>query len=384
MIINSLLDTDFYKFTQGQIVFNQFSSYSVKYKFKCRNEGIRFTKDMVEQIKEEIRCFCSLRFTADEINYLKTNTKLKKSYLEFLRLYKPDISHFNMELDKDGNLNISILGPWFLTIYWEVPLLAIINEVYTRNLYPMSHDMMTTFLTNLQNKIGLAKMNSLHFSDFGTRRRFSFKVQDIVNSFLKEETYCVGTSNVFFAKQYGMKPIGTMAHEFICAGQGSDKTSIQNSQKYMLQKWVDEFRGDYGIALTDTLGLDKFFKDFDGYFARVYDGVRQDSGDPFEVGNKVIAHYKKLGINPETKTLVFSDGLTMEKAVALNKMFGGKIELMFGIGTNLTNDFHGVTPLQIVVKMVQCNGKHVAKISDTPAKAMCESSSYVSYLKSII
>jgi nicotinate phosphoribosyltransferase len=194
--------------------------------------------------------------------------------------------------------------------------------------------------------------------------------------------YFSGTSNVNWARLYGISPIGTMAHEWIQAGQAVG-VRLVDSQKYMLQKWVDEYRGDLGIALTDTIGMDAFLRDFDKYFAKLYDGVRHDSGDPFEFARRFIDHYRNFGIDPRTKTLVFSDGLTFEKAVAIHKAFSGVINVSFGIGTNLTNDFPGVTPLSIVMKMQRCNGQPVAKISDEPEKAQCQDPNYLAYLKSV-
>lgn len=387
-IINSLLDQDFYKISMGQCVFHQFSSFNVKYKFKCRNANIKFSISMLDKIQDEINNFASLSFTEEELTYLSSIRFLKPSYIEFLRLYKPNANHVRANLTMDQELDITIEGPWFSTIYWEVPLLAIINEVYMSTMYKISPDDAAMFFIGLSEKLDIAKKNWFKFSDFGTRRRFSREVQEeVIKEIVKQKMYpyfCTGTSNVYLAMKYKLSPIGTMAHELICAGQGCDDITLANSQKYMLQKWVDEYRGDLGIALSDTLGIDKFLKDFDKYFANLYEGVRHDSGDPFEWGEKMIKHYEKFKIDSKTKTLVFSDGLTFPKAAEIQKAFGDRAKVVFGIGTNLTNDFEGIKPLNIVIKMTECNKRSVAKISDTPGKTMCEDQKFIEYLRSVI
>ncbi|HUT43618.1 MAG TPA: nicotinate phosphoribosyltransferase, partial [Desulfobacterales bacterium] len=221
------------------------------------------------------------------------------------------------------------------------------------------------------------------FSDFGARRRYSKHWHDVVVQRMAEKLpeNFAGTSDVYFAYKHNVKPIGTMAHEWIQAGQAL--TNPRNSQKFMLQKWADEYRGELGIALSDTLGLDVFLKDFDSYFAKLFDGVRHDSGDPIRMGEKIIAHYKKLKIDPKSKTIVFSDSLTIPKAIEIYQHFKDRIKVSFGIGTNLTNDLVR-EPLNIVIKMTHCNGQPVAKISDNEGKGMCESAEYLQCLKSIL
>lgn len=384
MIIQSLLDTDFYKYTMAQVVLHHFPDFHVKYRFKCRNENIIWTDDMVDEIIDEIYGFCELKFASDELDYLSKIRFLKPYFIDFLGLYQPNMKYVKV-FQTNGELNIEIEGPWFLTIFFEVPVLAIVNEVYFK---------FTSYYTNvigngldkLVKKVQIAKKEQFKFSDFGTRRRYSRIWQDTVVGVLKENLpieIFSGTSNVHLARKYNLTPIGTMAHEFIQAGQAVSDVTLVNSQKYMFQKWVDEYRGDLGIALSDTLGFDKFLKDFDLYFAKLYDGVRHDSGDPFDWAVKMIAHYETLRINPKTKTLVFSDGLDFNIATELSNAFKSKINIAFGIGTNLTNDFDGIKPLQIVIKIVECNGRPVAKISDNPKKTMCKDEDYLNYLRMI-
>lgn len=358
----------------GQIALHRFSDAIVKYKFKCRN-NIKWNLNHLIRIKEEIKNFCSLRFTAEEIEYLSNIRFLKRSYLDFLKFYRPDPDHVLVSL-VDQELHVEIEGPWFLTIFFEVPLLAIISEVYTEH---MSLRDFPSALDELSKKRKIAEEIGFSFADFGTRRRFSREWHDMVIENLRSSTNLAGTSNVYLAKKYGLKPIGTMAHEFLAVGQAID-VPLVNSQKKMLQVWAEEYRGDLGIALTDIIGINAFLKDFDLYFAKLYDGLRHDSGSPELWASSVIAHYTNLGIDPKTKTLVFSDGLDFNRATRLYRSYKDIVKISFGIGTNLTHDMPGVTPPQIVIKMVECNGRPVAKISDSPGKTMCEDQEFVSHL----
>lgn len=379
MIVNSLLDTDFYKYTMGQLAFHQFPSTMVEWKFKCRNEA-SWTLDHVSQIKEEVAGFCSLKLTEDESSYLKGLNLFKDSYLEFLRLYKPNYNHFNITLE-DGELNITIEGPWFLTMYFEVPVLAIVNEIYFAN--KACNELYKNGMHKLVDKTKLANDVGFSFADFGTRRRFSGQWQyEVVGHLAQNAKGFVGTSNVLLAKEFGVKPIGTMAHEFFQIFQAAN-VRLLDSQKAALQSWADEYRGNLGIALTDIINMNAFLRDFDLYFAKLFNGLRHDSGNAFIWADKAIKHYDSLGINPSTKTLVFSDGLDIEKATNLHRAYKDKINVSFGIGTNLTNNFDDISPLQIVMKIIKVDGKPVAKISDSSGKSMCDDKEYVSYLKKV-
>lgn len=377
MIIESLLDTDLYKLTMMQAVLHQFPDTQVEYTFKCRNKA-KWNDRVIRQIKDEIMNFCRLKFRIDEIEYLRSIPFFKQDFIDFLDLYQPRCKGVDVTLN-GKELEITVKGSWLLTILFEVPILAIVNEVYFDDVYPSDG------VHRLSEKLQLVHgIKDFKFADFGTRRRFKREWQKMVVETCKNTVpdNFVGTSNVWLAKEFGIKPIGTMAHEWIQGGQGI-KVRLADSQKLMLQAWVDEYRGDLGIALTDTLGSDAFLRDFDKYFAKLYDGVRHDSGDPIEWGEKMIAHYNELGIDPRTKTFVFSDGLNFPKAVEILDHFRNRIKVSFGIGTNLTNDFADVEPLQIVMKMTKCNGNPVAKISDSPGKGMCHDEAYLSYLKKV-
>lgn len=384
MIINSLLDSDLYKFSMQQAILHQFPGAMVEYKFKCRTPGINLVQH-IEEIKHEIGEWCTLRFADDELLWLSGIRYLKVDYIEYLRNYQPNRMYVKVIPMVDDSIEIIIRGPWVTTVLYEVPILAIVNEVYFKHMNKTPKEVADGCLERLSNKIITIKemvLNDFKFADFGTRRRFSLEVQYHVLKILKSElpNNLVGTSNVLFAKELGLTPIGTHAHEWFMACESMVR--LCDSQKFALQKWADEYRGDLGIALSDCLGMDAFFRDFDTYFSKLFDGCRHDSGDPYVWCDKLIEHYKQFGIDPKTKRAVFSDGLTIPKAIELYRKYHEEIQCVFGIGTNLTNDV-GLEPIQIVIKMTSCNGAPVAKLSDSPGKQMCEDQQYLDYLKSV-
>jgi nicotinate phosphoribosyltransferase len=384
-IITSLLDQDLYKLTMSQAVLHQFPGAEVEYAFKCRNKAV-WTPRIVERINEEVDNLCALKFSQGELEYLSNIRFLKPDYIDFLSLMKLNRKHINVTLDENQQLCIRIKGGWLLTILFEVPILAIVNEIYYQETYPDISPYYNGHPRLIQKAKLLEGLIQFFFSDFGTRRRYSFIWQkEIVKFFVDNFSHSgifTGTSNVLLAKTFGLRPIGTMAHEWIQCGQATGVRLI-DSQKRMLQAWVDEYRGDLGYALSDTLGTDAFLHDFDQYFAKLYDGVRQDSGDPIVWGQRIIQHYKSLGIDPRTKSLIFSDSLDFPKAININETFKDQAKVSFGIGTYLTNDIEGIEPLNAVIKVVRCNGQPVAKISDSPGKGMCEDQEYVTYLKRV-
>ncbi|OHD10816.1 MAG: nicotinate phosphoribosyltransferase [Spirochaetes bacterium GWD1_27_9] len=385
MIINSLLDTDLYKLTMQQAVLHKFPASEVEFKFKCRNKDIDLRR-LSTKIKEEIRHLCSLRFTNEELDYLRSIRFIKKDYVDFLRIFQLNEEYIHIKDDTEFSLKIA--GPWLHTILFEVPVLAIINELYFKSLNYDEAECFKIGSANLSQKIELVKKTNdedLNFRliEFGTRRRFSFKWHNIIVETLKKELpkNFSGTSNVYFAMKNNLIPFGTMAHEWLQAGQALG-VRLVDSQKFMLENWVSEYRGDLGIALSDVVGMEAFLRDFDLYFTKLFDGARHDSGDPYLWCDKLIEHYHSLGIDPSKKSAVFSDGLTFPLAINLAKKYKGKINTSFGIGTNLTNDV-GLDALQIVIKMTKCNGQPVAKISDSSGKGMCEDDGYLNYLKQV-
>ena len=391
-IITSLLCEDAYKFSMGQAIYHQFSEYKTTWSFKCRNEGVFFTPEMVEEIKRQVQLFCQLHFTEDELAYLDKIRWIKGSYIDFLRLWHARYEDFTINTDSPCGLNLEASGTWLNTSMYEIPILAIVNEVYFRHKYD-SDELMKQFEEKLNAKIqglidGTYKLGP--FSEFGLRRRLSTQAQELAVKLLKEnagkfkEAVFVGTSNVELARKYGVTPVGTMAHEWImCSGQGNHKHNPSYSNWYALDAWVKEYGILNGTALTDTITTDCFLRDFQLTYATLFSGVRHDSGDPFVWADKIISHYEKLGIDPKTKTLLFSDSLDFERATKIYETYKGKAKIAFGIGTFISNDTE-VDPLNIVMKVTKCNGQDVAKISDVEGKGMCKNEEYVDYLKRCI
>lgn len=390
----SLCDTDLYKLTMMQAVLHQAPGAWVRYAFKwrnwneCRGELRISLKDFLGRLKERLDKLCEASFTQEELDYLANIHFLKQDFIEYLRLFKLNRAHIHPYIE-DDELKISIEGPWLLTILFEVPVLAIVSQLYTESCKDYTLNMLKVGRVRTQEKVNyllkhIHREQKFLFSDFGTRRRADKTYHyETVGVYLKTVPHMLaGTSNVRIAMDFGIKPIGTMAHEWLQAWQQLGPRLI-DSQGAALQAWADEYRGYLGIALSDVIGFDAFLKDFDRYFALLFDGCRHDSGDPIQWAEKLIKHYESLKIDSKTKTAIFSDGLTFETAVDLFRRFHSRINVGFGIGTYLTNDIGLVAP-QIVIKMVECNGSPVAKISDSTGKGMCEDASYQDYLLNVI
>ena len=385
MIIQSLLDTDLYNFTMMQAVLHQHPGAIVQYRFKCRTPGIDLAR-WIDQINAEIDHLCSLRFSGEELDYLRGLRYLKPDFIDFLGLFHLDRKYIDLRPSASvpGEIELDISGPWLHTIPFEVPLLAIINEVWFRNTssadFAEGERRLRAKAALLRDTPGFA---ACRIADYGSRRRHSRHWHGHMLPLLREALgpQFVGTSNVHFARLYGMTPHGTMAHEYLQAFQALGPR-LRDSQVAALEAWAREYRGDLGIALSDVVGLDAFLRDFDMYFCKLFDGVRHDSGDPFAWGDRMLAHFKANRTDPASKILVFSDGLDIDKVMRLYDYFRGRCQVAFGIGTNLTNDL-GPTPLNIVIKMVRCNGQPVAKLSDSPGKSMCDDQGYVAYLRRV-
>lgn len=394
-IINSLLETDMYKFSMGQGIYHQFSDYKTTWTFKCRNKDVIFTHEMIDEIRNQIKAYCNLTFTEDELEYVDSIKWIKGSYVDFLRLWRPRFEDIEVkETDEvPCHMTIEAKGTWLNTSMYEIPILAIVNEVYFRMQYDYDK-LLRSFSERLDEKYNKVRDGHLYigtFSEFGLRRRLSSEAQEMcvkkfshLNDTQHSASTFIGTSNVYLAKKYGITPCGTMAHEWImCVGQGNHKHNPAYSNWYALDAWVKEYGVLNGTALTDAITTDCFLKDFQLKFATLFSGVRHDSGDPIAWGEKMIDHYKKLGIDPKTKTLLFSDSLNFEKADAIFRHFHNDAKVAFGIGTYLSNDTE-VSPLNIVMKTTACNGEDVAKLSDDPGKGMCKNPDYVSYLQRCI
>ena len=391
-IIHSLLDTDLYKFTMLQVVLHKFPQTHSVYHFRCRNldDTAYPLTDILDDLNEQLDHLCRLKFAEDELLYLRSLRFIKSDFVDYLELFQLKRRFIKAGIDREGRLDIWVEGPMVQAMMFEIFVLAIVNELYFKRI--RSAEVLAEGERRLKAKVGLIRQYKAEqnpadppflVSDFGTRRRYSFAWQKHVIETLHEAVPEVfrGTSNVLIAKQLGIFPIGTMAHEFLQAFQALD-VRLRDFQKAALETWVQEYRGDLGIALTDVVGMDAFLRDFDLYFAKLFDGLRHDSGDPYEWGDKAYAHYKKLKIDSKSKMLTFSDGLNLEKAWSLHNYFKDRFQVSFGIGTNLTNDM-GQTPLNIVLKLVECNGQSVAKISDSPGKTMTDNDTFLAYLRQV-
>ena len=391
-VIRSLLDTDLYKFTMLQVVLHQFPQAHGVYEFRCRNneDTVYPLAEIRAELEAELDALCTLKLTQDELDYLRSLRFIKSDFVDYLELFQLKRRFVTVSADDQGRLHIRVEGPLLQAMFFEIYILAIVNELYFRRLETPA--VLAEGERRLQEKAAKLKAFAAAqnpadppflVSDFGTRRRYTLAWQEHVVRTLHRaapESFR-GTSNVYLAKKLGLIPIGTMAHEFLQAFQALH-VRLRDFQTAALEAWVHEYRGDLGIALTDVVGMDAFLRDFDLYFAKLFDGLRHDSGDPYVWGDKAHAHYKKLKIDSRSKMLTFSDGLNLDKAFALHGYFKDRFKTSFGIGTNLTNDL-GHTPLNIVLKLVECNGQSVAKLSDSPGKTMTDNNTFLAYLRQI-
>ena len=393
-IITSLLENDLYKFSMTQCIFHQFNSYKTTWAFKCRNKDVFFTHEMVEEIKEQIKHYCTLRFTEDELQYLDAIPWIKGTYVEYMRFWHPRYEDFEITSDDECGLSIMTRGGWLQTSFYEVPTLAIVNEVYFRMSYDYD-ELLASFEKKLDEKIQWLIDGKYHignFSEFGLRRRLSAEAQDMAVRKLVEAnakfhkegnkySNLVGTSNVYLARKHNIKYCGTMAHELIMIiGQSDPRHNPSYSNYYTMRAWVKEYGVQNGIMLTDTITTDCFLRDFSKEYMVLFSGCRHDSGSPYDWADKIIEHYKKHGIDPMTKTLLFSDSLDFTKANDIFETYRNQATIAFGIGTNISNDTDVAKPLNIVMKPIMANSTAIAKVSDTPGKGMCQDQAYIDYL----
>jgi len=381
-ILRTLLDTDAYKLHMQQAVFHQYHDVHVSAEFRCRGDDLLGI--YADAIRAQVDAMQHLRLQDDEYQWLSNLPFFRADYLDWLRTFRYDPSQVVITNDQ-GKLSIRLAGPWREVIMWEVPLLAAISEVVHRYRSPdagVSKALATleAKLANFSQMTAGLDMSRFRLMDFGTRRRFSRDVQQAIVERLQQEPWFVGTSNYDLARRLNLTPMGTQAHEWFQAHQ-QISPELATSQRAALAAWLTEYPDQLGIALTDCITMDAFLRDFGPEFASRYQGLRHDSGDPVEWGEKAIAHYQKLGIDPLSKVLVFSDNLDLKKALDLYRHFSARVNLGFGIGTRLTCDIPQVKPLNIVIKLVECNGKPVAKLSDSPGKTICHDKAFVRALR---
>lgn len=389
-VVRSLLENDLYKFTMWQALLHSHPGAQAEYAFVCRNTPLFPLAELKPAVDAELDRLCALTFADDELEYLRGLRFIKSDFVDFLSLFRFQRRFIETRVNGE-TLEIVARGPLVHVMAFEIFVLYIVNELYFRRL-PEDGNLLTVARARLREKIdfltGLsdelcAPGEPFVFFDFGLRRRYSGAWHaEVVRTLAAElPVNFRGTSNVLFAKEMGLTPIGTMAHEYLQAFQ-SFGFRLRDFQKAALEAWVQEYRGDLGVALTDVVGMDAFLGDFDLYFAKLFDGLRHDSGDPVEWAEKALAHYRKLNIDPHRKRLVFSDALDLPRAVALFRRYRGRVMTSYGIGTNLTND----TPFQalnVVMKIVACNGQPVAKLSDSPGKTLCDDQTFLAYLRQV-
>lgn len=387
-IISSLLDTDLYKFTMWQAMLHRHPQTQARYEFVCRNTPQFPLSELLPEVDAELDALCALSFARDELDYLGSLRFIKSDFIDFLRIFR--FQRAFIEARAEGEtLHIVAHGPQVHVMGFEIYVLAIVNELYFRRFDAAAalregRERLTHKVEQLTALAGAAqRRHPFEMFDFGVRRRFSGAWQrEVVQRFASETAqWFKGTSNVLLARDLQIVPIGTMAHEYLQSYQALG-VRLRDFQNAALEDWVQEYRGDLGIALTDTVGMKAFLQDFDLYFAKLFDGLRHDSGDPFAWGEQALAHYQRLRIDTHSKRLVFSDGLNLDSALALYHRFADRIQLGFGIGTRLTNDM-GLTPLNIVMKLTHANGQPVAKISDSPGKTLCTDETYLAYLRQV-
>ncbi len=387
-VVRSLLETDLYKFTMWQALLHGHPNAHAEYEFVCRNQTAFPLSELKEEVEAQLDHLCGMSFAEDELDYLRSLRYIKSDFVDFLTVFRFQRKFIDVRADGE-TLQIHAEGPQVHVMAFEIFVLYIVNELYFRRAGTPAA--LEEGRKRLGEKIAQLKAfgsgpmlrHPFDFSDFGLRRRYSSAWHDEVVERLAREVpqFFKGTSNVYIAKKFGLIPIGTMAHEYMQSFQAFG-VRLRDFQKAALEGWVQEYRGDLGIALTDVVGMDAFLNDFDLYFAKLFDGLRHDSGDPIVWGDKAIAHYQALRIDPNTKRLVFSDGLDFDTAFRLYRHFGDRIMLGFGIGTWLTNDV-GIKPLNIVMKLIRLNGQSVAKLSDSPGKTLCKDETFLAYLRQV-
>ncbi len=366
-LIRSLMEQDLSKFNLCANVLRHHPGTQVRYDFTHREPKASFNPKFYSALQDELEAMAALQATEEELRFLEQACPyLPPQFLDFLQNYRYDPAQLNMRLEK-GELHWRCQGTWETAMMWEVPTLALISELYYIHCAPHWKDKRWKQGVTKRTKDKAKEMKACVLAEFGLRRRRSYDVQDLVLQTLQQHhPRFVGTSNVHFAHKYNLTPIGTMAHELVMAY--SVLESLRHANRFVLRDWAETFQGKVGIALTDTYGSNAFFADFDEYWSRLYDGIRHDSGDPFEFGERTIHHYEAKGIDPASKTLVFSDGLNAALAAKLEAHFRDRMKVVFGIGTNLTNDIPTSDPLNIVIKMTECDGVPVVKLSDVPGK----------------
>lgn len=372
-MIKSILDSDSYKFSMAQAVLEHYPAVRVKYRFFNRNKNHKFDERFLGRLDFAIRNMAQLKLQDYEYEFLKRKVPyFKPAFLEWLRNYRFDPSEVHASV-KDGELSIEIEGLWCRTILWEVDLLALVSETFYST-YHMDERIELEWIDEITSRKGAALTEAgCVFSEFGTRRRRSFQFQERVNRVLFSQFYgkgFVGTSNVYFSMLNDAAPKGTVAHEWTSAISALE--SLRHANYYSMQKWVETYNTELGTVLPDTFGLDPFFKNFNRRFAMLHDSIRHDSGCPFKFTDRVIDHYKSLSIDPNSKTIIYSNALDVSTTLDIQKYREGEIKKAYGIGTHFSNHppYGCHEPLNIVIKLWEVEGIPVVKLSEDASKSI--------------
>lgn len=388
-IIQSMLDTDYYTFTMMQAVLHQNPDVDVEYDFIVRSD--ENLVQYIPEVRRQLELLAEMQMTEDQLRFLFDKERrgyLKPDFMRFMSLFRFNGRYVKV-YEQGGQMAIRVRGPWLHTITFEQPLLAMVSEIRNRAVYPEMgmakvREKLFAKIENLNLRASQKELSLLRVADFSTRRRFSFEAQREVVDIMRKcfPGVFLGTSNVHLGQEFNLPVIGTMAHQWLMAYQQLGR--LRDSQSAALEGWVKEYRGDLGIALTDCINSDFFFGEvFDLYHSKLFDGLRHDSGCPFEWGEKVIRHYEAKNIDPMSKSVVFSDSLNFDTCLELIRAFKDRLRMSFGIGTNLGCDIDGVKPLSIVMKLVAVNDQPVIKFSDDPVKVVCRDDSFRAYAESV-
>ena len=378
MIIHSILENDLYKFSMSYYYQVHYPNAWGTFTFHDRN-NTRYTHEFVEDLRKEFNNLASLSLLDSEFEWVSSTINyIPRYFWEWLHHFRFEADKIVTWLDEDQHLHIEVSDLMYKVTFYEIPILAIVSELYHRhheNVFQTREELMDVMVDNLKNKADIASCHNLFFADFGMRRRFNTISEEIVIEYMKE--HCptfTGTSTVSLAMKHHIRPIGTMAHE--CFMFQAAIHSPKEANYEVMEQWVKVYDGNLGTVLTDTYTVDVFLRNFSMKLAKLYDGVRHDSGDPKVFGDKIIDKYKSYGIDPKSKTIVFSDGLDFQTAAEIKEYFAGRIKVTFGIGTNLTCDLPGIRPMNIVMKLKECRINErqpiygCVKLSDVPGKAI--------------
>ena len=378
MIINSILENDLYKFSMSHYYQVHYPNAWGTFTFHDRN-NTEYSEEFVVALKEELNNLATLSLQPAEFEWaVKSIHYIPQCFWEWLCFFRFEPDKVEVWIDESHHLHIEVSDAMYKVTFYEIPILAIVSELYHRRIgdgYQRRSELMDAMKEKMEEKVAIAATHNLYFADFGMRRRFNALSEQVMIEYMKE--HCptfTGTSTVWFAMKYNLKPIGTMAHE--CFMFQAAVHTPKEANYEVMERWVEVYDGNLGTVLTDTYTVDAFLRNFSMKLAKLYDGVRHDSGDPMLFGDRIIQKYESYGIDPMSKTIVFSDGLDFQTAAQIKEYFAGRIKVTFGIGTNLTCDIAGVKPMNIVMKLKQCriNPRQplygCVKLSDVAGKAI--------------